>query len=60
MLPVSQDIAEKVLERPTTSQLHRMAVGKGMETLQEDALKKARKGITTIEEMFRVLPYLTN
>ncbi len=60
LLQVSQVIAERVLERPTTAQLHRLAVEKKMETLQEDALKKARKGITTIEEMFRVLPFLSN
>lgn len=60
LLTVNQAIAELVLERPTTSQLHRLAVEAGMETLQVDALKKARKGVTTIEEMFRVLPFLPN
>ncbi len=59
-LTVTQAIAERVLERPTTAQIHQIALEQGMETLQEDALKKARKGTTTIEEMFRVLPFLTS
>lgn len=56
LLMVNQAIAEYVLQRPTTAQLHRMAVDQGMETLEDDAMKKAAKGITTIEELGRVLP----
>jgi type II secretory ATPase GspE/PulE/Tfp pilus assembly ATPase PilB-like protein len=56
LLNVSTELAEFVLSRPTTSQLHKMAVAAGMETLTDDALGKARKGISTIEELVRVLP----
>lgn len=55
-LQVNLEIAEYVLQRPTTAQLHRLAVSKGMKTLADDAMEKARKGITTIEELARVLP----
>jgi type II secretory ATPase GspE/PulE/Tfp pilus assembly ATPase PilB-like protein len=56
LLSVSQELAEFVLTRPTTAQLHKVAVAQGMETLATDGLKKARKGITTVEELVRVLP----
>lgn len=56
MLLVGLEIAERVLQRPTTSQLHAVALAQGMESLAEDGLKKAQKGITTIEELVRVLP----
>lgn len=56
LLLVTPDLAEHVLDRPTTAQLHQTAVKGGMETLLEDGLKKALKGITTLEELVRVLP----
>ena len=59
MLMVDLPIAEAVLERPTTAQLEKIAVAQGMETIAQDALKKVKKGITTLEELVRVLP-ITN
>ncbi|MBI2432492.1 MAG: Flp pilus assembly complex ATPase component TadA [Candidatus Hydrogenedentes bacterium] len=56
LVQVDQAIAESVLSRPTTSQLHQIAVQQGMKTLADDGLNKAQKGITTIEELVRVLP----
>lgn len=52
----SQEIAEEVLTRPTTRQLHKLAVDQGLHTLEDDGLEKAGKGITTLEELVRVLP----
>jgi len=59
LLLVDQPVAEYVLERPTTAQLHKLAVERGLETLSDDALQKAKKGITTMEELVRVLPITT-
>ena len=56
LLPVGLEIAEMILTRPTTAQLNSLAVEQGMKTLADDGLDKAKKGITTIEELFRVLP----
>jgi type II secretory ATPase GspE/PulE/Tfp pilus assembly ATPase PilB-like protein len=56
LLAVTQPLAEMVLERPTTARLHDLAVSEGMETLADDGVKKALKGITTLEELMRVLP----
>lgn len=56
LLVVSQEFSELVLQHPTTSRLHSAAMAAGMESLEEDGFKKARKGITTLEELLRVLP----
>ncbi|HOK08328.1 MAG TPA: GspE/PulE family protein [Candidatus Hydrogenedens sp.] len=56
LLYVTSAIEELILKHPTVSQLHTLAVSLGMETMAEDGLKKARKGITTLEELIRVLP----
>lgn len=53
---VTEDIAEYILTRPTTSQLHNCAQEQGMQTLEQDGLAKAQKGITTLDELLRVLP----
>jgi type II secretory ATPase GspE/PulE/Tfp pilus assembly ATPase PilB-like protein len=55
-LTMSDSLAEALLQRPRTRQLHELAVRHGMETLQEDGLEKVREGITTLEELRRVLP----
>ena len=56
LLHVSQEFSEAVLTNATTASLHELAVNEGMESLAEDGLKKAKKGITTLEELIRVLP----
>lgn len=56
LYPVTDAIAEFILTRPTTSQLHAKAVELGMQTLEDDGLLKAQKGITTLDELLRVLP----
>jgi len=53
---VSDEIAEYILTRPTTTRLHERAVEDGMQTLEQDGLLKAQKGVTTLDELLRVLP----
>lgn len=53
---VSDEIAEYILTRPTTTRLHDRAVEEGMQTLEQDGLLKAQKGVTTLDELLRVLP----
>jgi len=56
LVQVNQEIAEMILTRPTTTRLHQLALDQGMKSLADDGMLKARKGITTIEELVRVLP----
>jgi len=60
LMLVNQAIGEIVLTRPTTSQLHQIAIEQKMETMATDGYRKARKGITTLEELIRVLPDLSS
>ena len=60
LLTVNQAIAEYVLTRPTTSQMQELALVQKMESLAVDGLSKAKKGITTLEELVRVLPAQAN
>ena len=56
VITMSTQLSEYVLTRPTTAAMQNAAVALGMETLTDDGLSKARRGITTIEELIRVLP----
>jgi general secretion pathway protein E len=51
------ELADLVADRAPIHQVRSMAVGKGMKTLVDDALRKARAGITTLEEILRTVPY---
>jgi len=56
LLCVSGAFAERVLERPRTTALHESAVHAGMRPLAVAAAQLVRDGITTVEELQRVLP----
>ena len=38
----------------STQEIRKVAIAQGMKTLYQDGMLKAMKGITTIEEVFRV------
>ena len=54
-LPVGEEIAAAVARGMTTDHLRRMAVAAGMTTLLGYGLELVRQGITTLEEVERVL-----
>lgn len=51
------ELADLVADRGPIHQIRSAAVGKGMKTLLDDALRKARAGVTTLEEILRTVPY---
>lgn len=55
LLLVSEDIERAVLERATHEEIWRIAVAQGMTPLRDDALIKAARGITSLEEIQRVV-----
>jgi type IV pilus assembly protein PilB len=55
LLPVSEGIQRLTLERKSASEIKRMAVAEGMMTLRQDGLMKVRQGLTSIEEVLRVI-----
>jgi type II secretory ATPase GspE/PulE/Tfp pilus assembly ATPase PilB-like protein len=48
-------IRDLIMTRPSTETLKQAAVENGMITLKEDGLDKVKKGITSIEEVVRVV-----
>jgi len=55
VLLVDEKIRESILRRDSSSQIKQIAIANGMTTMLEDGLQKVLKGITTIEEVLRVI-----
>lgn len=55
ILPVTTSIKELVMKNATTDALHAQAKAEGMLTMSEDGVFKCAQGITTIEEVLRVV-----
>ncbi len=53
VMPMTTDLATLVLDRVSTEGLRQKAKEQGMFTLREDGLRKARAGMTTLEEVLR-------
>ncbi len=56
MLPVSPEIRQLIDDRAPTSVLRQKAVEEGMVEFRHSALLKVAQGVTSIEEVIRVLP----
>ena len=54
ILTLDDQIRQMILERASTDDIERVAIEKGMTTLFENAFEKFRKGMTTLEEVFRI------
>lgn len=55
ILPVTASIKELVMKNATTDELEAQARKEGMLTMSEDGIFKAAQGVTTIEEVLRVI-----
>ena len=55
LMVVSKDMRELILRRSSTDEITHIAEKEGMVRLREDGLLKAAQGITTIEEVMRVV-----
>lgn len=54
-LKVSDSIKELILKLVPVSDIRKLAIKEGMETIFEDGLRKVETGVTTIEEILRVI-----
>jgi general secretion pathway protein E len=54
IFPMSEKIKKLVMEKATDAELRKVAIREGMTTLQEDAWRKVREGLTTVAEALRV------
>jgi type IV pilus assembly protein PilB len=54
VLPVSEAIRRLIIKRASAAVIKNQAIGEGMKTLRMVGIDKAREGITTLEEVYRV------
>jgi type IV pilus assembly protein PilB len=52
---ITEEIERLIIERRSTEDLHKTAVAQGMITLKDDGLRKVAGGLTSLEEIFRVV-----
>jgi len=55
LLQINAEIADLVVRRAPVSEIKQAAIANGMKTLQEDGLAKILDGLTTLEEIMRVV-----
>jgi type II secretory ATPase GspE/PulE/Tfp pilus assembly ATPase PilB-like protein len=55
LLNVNKEVRRAIMERADTDKLHTIAMDQGMRTLYQDGVEKLRQGLTTAEELARVL-----
>ena len=55
MLPMSPEIAEVIMENGTSLDILKVAEGQNFQTLRRSGLKKVMEGLTSLEEMNRVI-----
>jgi general secretion pathway protein E len=57
-LPVTEEVRQLILDRAPASAIARLAREQGIVTLLEDAFAKVCQGITSVEEMLRVIDWM--
>jgi len=55
VLPITESIKELIVRGATSGQIQEQAIKEGMRTMVEDGFVKAAQGITSIEEVLRVI-----
>lgn len=55
MLHVDQKIRDLIMKNATAEEIHKAAVKNGMTTMLDDGVEKALQGLTTLEEVLRVI-----
>jgi type IV pilus assembly protein PilB len=54
LMIISNKIRELIFQNVGTQELRKMAIAQGMSTLYNDGIRKVLKGVTTLEEVYRV------
>ena len=55
VMTVTEEIERLVAEKASSDDIGRVAREQGMKTLREDGMQKVREGVTSIEEVLRVV-----
>ena len=54
LMLMTSKIREATFQQRSTQDIRKMAIAQGMRTLYSDGIAKVLKGITTVEEVYRV------
>ena len=54
LIQISKEMQELILKNPSSNQIWEIARKQGSKTLFEDGIDKVKRGITTLEELYRV------
>jgi type II secretory ATPase GspE/PulE/Tfp pilus assembly ATPase PilB-like protein len=54
-MPVDDEIKSLIVKQATSGQIKEAAIAAGMRTLQQDGLAKVQNGMTSLEEVLRVV-----
>ncbi|MGQ0670313.1 MAG: GspE/PulE family protein [Actinomycetota bacterium] len=55
VMPMTEELERLTVERASSDAIQQVAIEQGMQTLRDDGLEKARLGMTSIEEVARVV-----
>jgi type IV pilus assembly protein PilB len=55
VMPMSEEIERMTVDRASSESIRTVAIDQGMQTLRDDGLEKAAAGLTSIEEIARVV-----
>ncbi len=55
ILRVSETMQKLILQRRSVSELRKLALDEGMVSIKEDGIRKVKRGVTTIQEILRVV-----
>ena len=55
IMPVSEGISRLIVENVPSSDIERLAVEEGMETMRIAALRRVMSGVLSLDEMVRVI-----
>ncbi|MDA9912995.1 ATPase, T2SS/T4P/T4SS family [Candidatus Nanopelagicales bacterium] len=55
VMPVTETIERMAVERATTAEITKTAYAEGMMSLRDDGLEKVRQGVTSLDEILRVV-----
>jgi type IV pilus assembly protein PilB len=55
VLLVSEDVERMIVERAHTDDIKKIAIAQGMSTLRSAGMAQVRNGLTSVEEILRVI-----
>jgi type IV pilus assembly protein PilB len=55
LMPMSEEIERMAVERSSSDEIRKIALAQGMRSLREDGMRKVERGVTSLEEVLRIV-----